>query len=161
MRIAIPIHSFEAGGVERGALRLAKEWEKAGHQPVIILGRRRGACAAEAPDLDYRTLREPIPTDRWETIWMISSLFQFLLMEKVDAIYCPGNTYTVVCVAMKLLLQWRCPPVLVKISNDLERRDLPRAVVPFYRWCLRVQGARLDRFVAMADLLAVGFFDLM
>jgi glycosyltransferase involved in cell wall biosynthesis len=82
---------------------------------------------------------------------MIWSLFQFLLMEEVDAIFCPGNTYTVVCVAMKLLLGRRCPPMLVKISNDLERRDLPRAALPFYRWWLRVQGAQLERFVALAD----------
>lgn len=121
---------------------------------MIILGRRRGACAAEAPDLDYRTLRETIPTDRWETIWMIWSLFQFLLMEEVDAIFCPGNTYAVVCVAMKLLLGRRCPPVLVKISNDLERHDLPRAALPFYHWWLRVQGAQLERFVALADPMA-------
>lgn len=154
MRIAIPIHSFEPGGVERVALRLAEHWGKAGHEPVIILGRKRGACAAEAPDLDYRTLGEIIPTDRWETIWMIWSLFQFLLLEEIDAIFCPGNTYTVVCVAMKLLLGRRCPPVLVKISNDLKRRDLPRAAQPFYRWWLRVQGAQLERFVALADPMA-------
>lgn len=154
MRIAIPIHSFEPGGVERVALRLAEHWTKAGQEPVIILGRRRGACAAEAPDLDYRTLRETIPTDRWETIWMIWSLFQFLLMEEVDAIFCPGNTYAVVCVAMKLLLGRRCPPVLVKISNDLVRRDLPRAARPFYHWWLRVQGAQLEHFVALADPMA-------
>lgn len=154
MRIAIPIHSFEPGGVERVALRLAEHWQKDGHEPVIILGRRRGTCAAEAPDLDYRTLREAIPTDRWETIWMIWSMFQFLLMEKVDAIFCPGNTYTVVCVAMKLLLGRRCAPVLVKISNDLERRDLPRAALPFYRWWLRLQGAQLERFVALAEPMA-------
>lgn len=154
MRIAIPIHSFEPGGVERVALRLAEHWAKAGHEPVVILGRRRGACAAEAPDLDYRTLRETIPSDRWETVWMIWSLFQFLLMEEVDAIFCPGNTYTVVCVAMKVLLGSRCPPVLVKISNDLERRDLPRAARPFYRWWLHVQGANLERFVALANPMA-------
>ena len=100
MRIAIPIHSFEPGGVERVALRLAEHWRDAGHEPVIILGRGRGACAGSVPDLDYRVMREPFSTDGWETIWMIWSFFQFLLVEKVDAIFCPGNTYTVVCVAM-------------------------------------------------------------
>ena len=151
MRIAMPIHSFEPGGVERVALRLAEHWQAAGHDPIIVLGRDRGPCADTAPDLDYRTMREPVPTDRWETIWMIWSFFQFLLDEKVDVIFCPGNTYTIVCVAMKILLGERCPPVLVKISNDLERRDLPKPVRPFYRWWLRVQGAVLDGFVAIAD----------
>jgi glycosyltransferase involved in cell wall biosynthesis len=151
MRIAIPIHSFEPGGVERVALRLAEQWRDAGHDPVIVLGRNRGTGFGTVPELDYRVLSEPFPTDRWETIWMIWSLFQFLLAEKVDAVFCPGNTYTVVCVAMKLLHGEQCPPVLVKISNDLERRDLPRIVRPFYRWWLRVQGAVLDGFIAIAD----------
>jgi len=82
---------------------------------------------------------------------MIWSFFQFLLKGKVDAVFCPGNTYTVVCVAMKLLLGDRCPPVLVKISNDLERRDLPKSIRPFYRWWLSVQGAVLEGFIAIAD----------
>jgi len=150
MRIAIPIHSFEPGGVERVALRLAEHWRQEGHDPVIVLGRSRGACAGTAPALDYRVLTEPFPTERWETIWMIWSFFQFLRKEKLDAVFCPGNTYTVVCVAMKILLGDRCPPVLVKISNDLERRDLPKFIRPFYRWWLRVQGGVLDGFVAIA-----------
>ncbi|HWU95403.1 MAG TPA: glycosyltransferase [Sphingomonas sp.] len=150
MRIAIPIHSFEPGGVERVALRLAEHWRHEGHEPVIVLGRRRGACVDTAPDLDYRVITEPFPTDRWETVWMIWSFCRFLLKEKVDAIFCSGNTYTIVCVAMKLLLGDRCPPVLVKISNDLERRDLPRVIRPAYRWWLRIQGSVLDGFVAIA-----------
>lgn len=151
MRIGIPIHSFEPGGVERVALRLAEHWRDKGHDPVIVLGRSRGACLGTAPDLDYRAMREPFSTDGWETIWMIWSFFQVLLNEKVDAIFCPGNTYTVVCVAMKLLLGDQCPPVLVKISNDLERRDLPTSIRPFYRWWLRVQGTVLEGFIAIAD----------
>jgi glycosyltransferase involved in cell wall biosynthesis len=150
MRIAIPIHSFEPGGVERVALRLAEHWRREGHDPVIILGRCRGACVGTAPALDYRLMTEPFSTDRWETIWMIWSFFQFLLKEEVDAVFCPGNTYTVVCVALKLLLGDRCPPVLVKISNDLERRDLPKFIRPLYRWWLRVQGVVLEGFVAIA-----------
>ena len=151
MRIAIPIHSFEPGGVERIALRLAEHWRDAGHDPVIVLGRSRGVCVGTVPDLDYRAMREPFSTDRWETIWMIWSFFQFLLAEKVDAVFCPGNTYTVVCVAIKLLHGDQCPPVLVKISNDLDRRDIPKVIRPFYRWWLRAQSAVLDGFIAIAE----------
>lgn len=150
MRIAIPIHSFEPGGVERVALRLAERWQSGGQDVVIVLGRDRGQCRAQAPELDYRTRPEPFATDAWETLWMIWSLFQFLLRERVDVLFCPGNTYTIVCWAMKLLLGDRCPPVLVKISNDLERRDLPSIIRPFYALWLRHQGALLDRFVALA-----------
>jgi glycosyltransferase involved in cell wall biosynthesis len=52
---------------------------------------------------------------------------------------------------MKLFLGTRCPPVLVKISNDLNRRDLLSPVRPFYRWWLKVQGAILDSFIAIAE----------
>jgi glycosyltransferase involved in cell wall biosynthesis len=151
VRIAIPIHSFEPGGVERVALRLADRWQADGEQVTIVLGRARGACRHTAPALRYRTLHEPFATERWETLWMIWSLLQFLLAEPVDVVFCPGNTYTVVCVMLKLLLGARCPPVLVKISNDLTRSDMPRAGQPFYRWWLRLQGALLERFVALAE----------
>ncbi|MGN6496428.1 MAG: glycosyltransferase [Tsuneonella sp.] len=151
MRIAIPIHSFEAGGVERVALRLAERWQAGGEDVTIVLGRDRGPCRQTAPHLRYRTLREPFPSDRWETLWMIWSLLQCLLSEPVDVVFCPGNTYTVVAVAMKVLLGARCPPILAKVSNDLTRRDLPAAGRPFYRWWLRLQGALIERFVALAE----------
>lgn len=151
MRIAIPIHSFEPGGVERVALRLAARWEAAGHEVLIILGRDAGRCRQEAPSLDYRAVPEPLPTARWETIWMIWCLFRFLRRERVDVLFCPGNTYAVVCAAMRLLLGRRCPPVLVKISNDLRRADLPPVMRRFYRGWLRIQGALLDHFIALAE----------
>ena len=151
MRIAIPIHSFEPGGVERVALRLAARWQASGHSVVIVLGRHEGCCADEAPALDYRSIAEPVPTARWETIWMIWSLFRFLTKERVDVLFCPGNTYTIVCVAMRVLLGDRFPPVVVKISNDLERQDLAKPFRLFYRAWLRVQGRLLDHFVALAE----------
>ncbi len=151
MRIAIPIHSFEPGGVERVALRLAERWQKDGEEVVVVLGRDRGAARMSVPKLDYRTRREPIATDWWETIWMIWSLYRFLLSEKVDAIFCPGNTYTVVCVALKVLLGTRCPPVLVKVSNEVDRRDMPAPGRLAYGLWLRLQGIYLEHFVAIAE----------
>ena len=151
MRIAIPIHSFEPGGVERVALRLAERWQADGQQVMIVLGRDEGLGRREAPRLDYRTRPEPIPTSRWETIWMIWCLYHFLLEERVDVVFCPGNTYTVVCTLMRLLLGDRCPPVLVKISNDLDRPDIAWPFRPFYRLWLSVQGLFLDHFIALTE----------
>ena len=148
----MPIHSFEPGGVERVALRLAERWRQGGENVVVVvLGRARGRCRDDAPPLDYRTRREPIATDRWETLWLIWSLWRFLARERVDVLFCAGSTYTIVCVAMKLLLRGGCPPVLVKISNDVERTDLPVAARPLYRLWLRIQGLLLDHFVALAE----------
>lgn len=151
MRIVMPIHSFEPGGVERVALRLAERWRAGGEQVTVVLGRDEGLCRHEAPLLDYRRFPEPFPTARWETLWMILSLYRFLSTETVDVLFCPGNTYTVVCVAMSVLLGERCPPVLVKISNDLDRADLSRPLRPLYRLWTRLQGSLLDHFVALAD----------
>lgn len=151
MRIAIPIHSFEPGGVERVALRLARQWQVDGEQVTVVLGRNEGTARAQAPNLDYWSLREPFPTRAWETIWMIWSLYSFLQSQRVDVIFCPGNTYTVVCVAMRLLLGERCPPVMVKVSNDLDRTDIPAPLRPFVRFWGRVQGLFLDHFVALAE----------
>jgi len=151
MRIAMPIHSFEPGGVERVALRLAERWQASGEQVTVILGRDKGRCKCEAPLLDFRTFPEPFPTAGWETLWMMLSLYRYLSKERVDVLFCPGNTYSIVCVAMRILLGERCPPVLVKISNDLDRADLSWPLRPLYRLWVRVQASCLDHFIALAD----------
>jgi glycosyltransferase involved in cell wall biosynthesis len=154
MKICMPIHSFDPGGVERVGLRLAERWHRAGHAVTVVLGRDRGITRPEAPALDYRTRPEPFPTKGFETPWLIWCLWRYLSRlpsaEQPDILFCPGNTYTVVCVAMKLLLGRRCPPVVAKISNDFERRDMPAPVRAGYRKWLRVQGRMLDRFIATA-----------
>lgn len=155
MRICIPIHSFEPGGVERVGLRLAERWQAAGHEVTVVLGRDRGPARQQAPALRYVTRPEPFSTAAWETPWLIWCLWRYLGRssgpERPDVIFCAGNTYTVVCVAMKLLRGRRCPPVLVKISNDLVRPDFPAPVRPGYRLWVRVQGRLLEHFVALAE----------
>lgn len=151
MRICIPIHSFEPGGVERVGLRLAERWQAAGHEVTVVLGRDRGAARGQAPTLDFRQRAEPFPTEEWETPWLIWSLWRYLRRHPTDVIFCAGNTYTIVCVVMKLLLGRRCPPVLVKISNDLLRPDFPPPMQALYRLWVRMQGRYLDHFVALAE----------
>ena len=154
MAIIVPIHSFEPGGVERVALHLAAAWQAEGAEVKIILGRREGAMDHLAPGLEYIVRPSPVRTASWETLWMIFCLWRYLRRHPGGVIFASGNTYAVVGVAMKLLLGRRCPPVLLKLSNDLERRDLPLpARLGYYLW-LRIQGAMLDRFVAMAPALA-------
>ena len=59
-----------------------------------------------------------------------------------------------VAVAMKLLLGRRCPPIVLKISNDLGRADLPAPIRALYRlWC-RVQGRLIDHFTGLAPAMA-------
>ncbi|WP_169053439.1 glycosyltransferase [Alteraurantiacibacter aquimixticola] len=149
MRIAIPIHAFEPGGVERVGLRLAERWQEEGHDVAVVLGRDRGTCREDRPALDYRTFREPIPTAGWETIWMMLCLLRFLMRERPDVIFCPGLTYTAPCVVARLLLGQCCPPVVVKVSNDLDRPDMSGPLAAPYRAWLSLQGRLLDHFVAI------------
>jgi len=149
MHVLVPIHAFEPGGVERVGLRLAERWRAEGHEVTILLGRDQGLCRAQRPELTYRRFAEPFSTAGWETVWMMACLVRYLLRERADAIFCPGLTYTAPCVVAKLLLGRRCPPVLVKVSNDLDRPDIGRLLQWPYRAWLWAQGRLLERFVAI------------
>lgn len=152
LRIAVPIHSFEPGGVERVALGLAERWQHAGHRVTVVLGRDEGLDRGRAwSGLGYRVRPSPVPTARFESLWLIWCFFLYLCRERVDVIFCPGNTYAIVCAAMRLLLGERCPPIVCKVSNDLVRRDqsLPGRRL-YYLW-LRVQGLLFERFIALAE----------
>lgn len=149
MHVLVPIHAFEPGGVERVGLRLAERWRAEGHAVTILLGRDRGPCKDQRPELTYRRFPEPFSTAGWETVWMMVCLVRYLLRERADAIFCPGLTYTAPCVVAKLLLGARCPPVLVKVSNDLDRPDIGRLLQWPYRVWLWAQGRLLEKFVAI------------
>lgn len=161
LRIVMPIHSFEPGGVERTALNLAAAWQEAGAEVKVVLGRDEGAMREGAPQLDYVLEPEPIPTAAFETIWMMWRLWRYLRRNPADVVFCSGNTYSVVLVVMKLLLGRRCPPVAIKISNDLERRDLPWPARKAYHLWLWVQGRMLDHFVGMASPMRREIGDLV
>lgn len=150
LRIAVPLHSFEPGGVERVALNLATAWQDAGHQVTVVLGRDEGAMREDAPSLDYAIEQALVPTRSFETLWLMWRLHRYLRRNPADIVFCAGNTYAVVLVVMKLLLGQHCPPVVIKISNDLERRDLPTPARWIYHWWLRIQGRYLEHFVGMA-----------
>lgn len=161
LRIAIPIHSGEPGGVERVALGLAHAWLAAGDAPTIVLGRRDGAMIDMVEGLPQVMRPNPVPTAQWETIWMIWSLWRYLKRNAADVIFCSGNTYAVVAVAMKILLGRHCPPVVAKVSNDLARADMPALGRPFYRFWLRVQGRLFERNVGMAEPMRAEISDAM
>lgn len=163
MRVLTFLHSFEPGGVERVALRLVRQWRGDGIDAPLFMGRTDGAMRAElGQGLDCHVpARPPFPIGWCETLWMIATLPSFIRRMRPDLLFCAGNSYAVVAVAMKLLLGRGCPPVVAKISNDLHRRDMPWPARAFYRLWLRVQGRCIDHFVAMADGLEAEILDLI
>lgn len=150
LTILIPIHSFEPGGVERVGLNLARSWREAGHEVIVLLGRNEGMDRAMAPDLRYERRPTRLRTARYETLWMIWCLLTYLRRNRVDVIFCAGNTYAVVCAMARLLFGSQCPPIVAKVSNDLVRRDKSRLGRRAYHLWLSVQGLLFDRFVAIA-----------
>ncbi len=84
-----------------------------------------------------------------EMLWMIWVLPGVVRTLRPDILFCAGNTYAVVAVALKLWLGRDCPPVLLKVSNDLDRHDKPAWFRFFYGVWLKVQGRYLDHFIGM------------
>jgi glycosyltransferase involved in cell wall biosynthesis len=149
------LHSFEPGGVERTALRLCAQLRKNGLTVDVVIGRDEGAMRGDVPDLAYRLLPSSAFPIRWiESLWMILWLPSVIRATRPDILFCAGNSFTVVAVAMKLLLRRRCPPIVAKISNDLSRQDMPRGARAFYAlWC-RIQGRLIDHWIALSPAMA-------
>ncbi|KHK91541.1 glycosyltransferase [Novosphingobium malaysiense] len=151
LSIVIPIHSLDPGGVERVALGLAMEWKQAGHAVTVVLGRSGSPNLCSAPPLEYWQIPTRMPTASWETPWMVHSLFTYLLRHRCDVVFCPGNTYAIVGAAMKVLLGEHAPPMVLKISNTLDRPDMQPILRRGYESWLRVQGAMFDRLVSLSE----------
>lgn len=155
MRVLTFLHSFEPGGVERVALRLVAHWRALGVEAPLFLGREDGPLRAElASGLAYDVPRQPrFGSGWWETMWMIATLPAAIRRHRPDVLFCAGSTYTIVAVAMKLLLGRACPPVVAKISNDVARRDLPAPARLAWRLWLRVQAHVIDRWIVMEEAM--------
>ncbi len=151
MRVLTFLHSFEPGGVERIALRLVRRWRETGIDAPLFLGRTDGAMAEDVgAGLDHMTPPRRWPgIAHWETIWMVLTLPRVVRAVRPDMLFCAGNTYAFVAVMLKLILGRDCPPVVAKISNNLDRTDASRLYRVFYRIWLRIQGLAIDHFVGM------------
>ena len=153
LTILTPLHSFAPGGVERVALRLNGAWASdPGLAPHLVIGRPTGAMRREAPaNVPLHTTREPFPTTPVETPWMLWTLPAHIHRLRPNVLFAAGNTYAIVAVVMKLVLGRACPPVVLKISNDLVRRDMNPVVRWGYRRWLRLQGRLIDHVTGLAE----------
>ncbi|MEO6092222.1 MAG: glycosyltransferase [Novosphingobium sp.] len=153
IRVLTFLHSFEPGGVERIALRLVRQWRAAGIDAPLFIGRPHGAMREDVGEnLDFIAPKGASSrVGAYETLWMIATLPGVVQRLRPDVLFCAGNTYMVVAVALRVLLGGECPPILAKISNDLDRQDASRWGRWFYRVWLRVQGRFVDHVVGMEE----------
>ncbi|UAK25779.1 glycosyltransferase [Sphingomonas nostoxanthinifaciens] len=151
-KILVFLHDFEPGGVEVSALRLARSWQDQGARTKVIVGQSAGALS-ERDDLPlHETLKPPLLLGRYfKTIWMIAQLPAIVRRHRPDIVFCPGNTYSIVAVVLRLLLRRQCPKIVVKVSNDLRRRDMHPLLRFAYGIWLWLQGLCLDIFVGLSD----------
>lgn len=156
MRVLTFLHSFEPGGVERIALRLVRQWRAHDVDALLFMGRTDGDMVGDVgADLEFILPPNAGPgVAKTETLWMIRTLPRVVRGVRPDVLFCSGNTYAVVAVMLKVLLGRDCPPILVKVSNDLDRRDQPGWFRFFYRLWLRTQGRYLDHFIGMETPMA-------
>lgn len=154
LRLVTIVKSFAPGGVERVALRLNAEWRRTGVSARVITASTNGKDDASA-GTDYAA----IPDGGWfgrhfRTLWMLWHLPAMIRAGQADVIFCPGNTYTLIVVLLKIVLGAECPPIMAKISNDLHRRDMNPALRFFYHRWLWLQGRLIDQFVAISPAMA-------
>ena len=120
----------------------------------LVLGRDDGAMRDEFADIGYEMPRQPRRHQgSWETLWMILTLPAAIRRLRPDVLFVAGSTYTIVAVAMTLLLGRRCPPIVVKVSNDLARRDLNPLGRFFWRAWLRIQARCARSWVVMDEAM--------
>ncbi len=152
LRVLTYLHSYEPGGLERDVLRFNGDWAARGIDAQIVLGRNEGALAGDTPDVPIHLLQTGrLSTAGLETPWMIRHLPRLVRTLRPDIIFCAGNSYTIVAVALRLILGRRCPPIVLRVSNDLIRRDMPQPIRALYHAWLRMQAPCFAAIVGMAE----------
>lgn len=158
LKILTFLHSFDPGGVERVAMRLNNAWHELGADVRLVIDRNSDTAHAGIKGLARDLPYEIIPggehiNRRTQLAWMLRHLPAIIRRERPDVLFCAGNTYSSVSVGMKLILGRACPPIVAKVSNDLDRRDMgPVLRFCYHRW-LRAQAGFIDCYVGMAPAM--------
>jgi glycosyltransferase involved in cell wall biosynthesis len=150
VRLLVFLHSFETGGVESDALRLISALPADRVATHLVMGRATGPLkplAPAVPTVILETGRHS--TRRFETLWMILNLPAQVRRIRPDVILCAGNTYSIVAAALWLRLGRACPPIVLKVSNDLRRPDMPLPIRAIYHAWLRWQTRCFAAIVSM------------
>lgn len=139
---------FTLGGVERSALRHMAEWVRQGRRVTLFVGACEGPLLAELPDGV-----EVIGGGVESYTGMFRPTIAAVRAARPDLIFVPGNRYTSIACAIRLVLGAACPPLVCKISNSFERGDQSRTHRFGYGIFLRAHAVLIDSFTALSGAM--------
>lgn len=139
--------TLNGGGVERALLRLARSWSEMGRRVTLLIGDASGPLSDELPpNVDIRTLGDPSYGALRQLVGLVREI-------SPDVVFCPGNHYTSVAAYLRFRLGGRCPPIVAKVSNRLNRQDHGPLMAAAYRVWLSLHPIFIDQVVAMTPAM--------
>lgn len=161
--IAIVLGQFGTGGVERVACYLANGFAAAGLKPRVLCARDSGAARGL---LTGHVHVEPLsaaarPAPRGlSLVAALPALARALHRRRPAVLLSPGNHTHVVAALAHRMCGRSAPPLILKITNPLIKRDTgPIARLlrrTFYRWAF----ARADRILLLSEGDRIGLRDV-
>jgi glycosyltransferase involved in cell wall biosynthesis len=149
LRVLIVLKTFDPGGAEKVALRLAASLAASGAEVRLAVGRDKGVLRHQLRALPYFAVADAHPL-RVPSLVLMRRLPKLVRDLAPHVVICPGNAYSLIGVMLRLRLGRRGPKLALKISNDLVRRDLPQPVRAFYHLWLRLQAPFFDSIITIA-----------
>ncbi|MGE7205035.1 glycosyltransferase [Sphingomonas sp. NPDC019816] len=138
-----------SGGVEAALGRMLRGWVDQGRRVTLVLGEEGGAFQNGVP----RGV-EIVKLGHDHYVGMGAALPLLIDHVRPDLIFCPGNHYTSMAAWIRLRLGSRCPPIVAKMSNAVDRGDHPAWLAWGQRQWLALHGLFLDTLVAMTPATA-------
>lgn len=157
LKILVVLKTFDPGGAEKVALRLAASLAAAGAEVRLAVGSDNGVLRHQLRALPYFAVAGTRP-QRVPSLQLMRHLPGLVSDLDPDIVVCPGNAYSLIGVILWLRMRLRRrqrggrpgPKLVLKISNDLVRRDLPQPVRGLYHLWLRMQAPFFDSIIAIA-----------
>lgn len=160
LKILFVLKTFDPGGAEKVAMRLAASLAAQGADVRLAVGADKGVLRHQLRALPYFAVASSHPL-RVPELVLIRRLPRLVAQLKPDVVVCPGNAYSLIGVTLRLRLGRRCPRLVLKISNDLARGDLPLPLRVLNRLWVRFQAPFFDSIIAIAPPAAAEAMALM
>lgn len=160
LKILFVLKTFDPGGAEKVAMRLAASLAAQGAEVLLAVGADKGVLRQQLRALPYFAVASTHPL-RVPELVLIRRLPRLVVKLKPDVVICPGNAYSLIGVTLRLRLGRRSPKLALKISNDLARGDLLLPLRLLNRLWVRFHAPFFDSIIAIAPPAAAEAVALM